>query len=41
MITELCGEDDKKWKEVLDVAKESIRHRIRLWDAISDKIIAQ
>ena len=41
MITELCGEDDKKWKEVLSVAKESIRHRIRLWDAISDKIIAQ
>ena len=41
MVTELCGEDAKKWKEVLAVAKESIRHRIRLWDAISDKIIDQ
>ncbi len=41
MVTELCGEDTKKWKEVLVVAKESIKHRISLWDAISDKIIEQ
>mgnify|MGYP001491488108 CR=1 FL=1 len=39
MVTELCGEDTTKWKEVLIVAKESIRQRIKLWDAISDKII--
>ena len=39
MVSELCGEDTKKWKEVLIVAKESIRQRIKLWDAISDKII--
>tara|TARA_B100001057_G_C22512773_1_gene818605 strand:- start:25 stop:786 length:762 start_codon:yes stop_codon:yes gene_type:complete len=41
MVTELCGEDTKKWKEVLVVAKESIKYRISLWDAISDKISEQ
>ncbi len=41
MVSELCGEDTKKWKEVLGVAKNSIEHRIRLWDAISDKIVGQ
>ncbi len=41
MVSELCGDDAQKWKEVLDVAKKALRHRIHLWDAISDKIIEQ
>lgn len=38
MITELCGEDDKKWSETLNIAKQSLQKRISLWDAISELI---
>jgi hypothetical protein len=39
MISELCGEDDLKWNEVLIVAKQSLEKRIALWDAINDLIV--
>ena len=34
MIEELCGNDAQKWQDVLEVSKESIAHRIKLWDGI-------
>ena len=38
MIEELCGNDDQKWFEVQSVARESLQHRIALWDVINQII---
>lgn len=38
MIQELCEEDDQKWADCLDVAKQSLTLRIKLWDSISECI---
>lgn len=40
MIEELCGSDSQKWNEVEKIAKKSLQARIKLWDAVSEKIIA-
>ena len=39
MISELCGNDNEKWDEVLNVAKQSLSKRILLWDTIADLML--
>lgn len=41
MIAALCGEDSKKWDDVLVVAKAALTYRIQLWDVIDRLIIAR
>ena len=38
MITELCGDDHKKWDDVLAIAKESLTVRINLWRGIEKQL---
>lgn len=38
MIRELCGEDDEKWNDVLQVSKAALQQRINLWDEIAVRI---
>jgi hypothetical protein len=41
MITELCGEDPKKWAEVQEISILALEKRIGLWDAIEEHIHVQ
>lgn len=34
MVSELCGDDDEKWQEALEVSQACIEQRIGLWDGI-------
>jgi hypothetical protein len=36
MITELCGNDQKKWEEVEAISVLALEKRIGLWDAIEE-----
>lgn len=38
MITELCGTDAQKWREVEEVSIAALEKRIGLWDAIEEQI---
>lgn len=38
MITELCGQDTQKWREVEAVSIQALEKRIGLWDAIEEHI---
>ena len=39
MITELCGDNEIKWKEMQQVSIEALEKRIALWNAIEEQII--
>lgn len=39
MITELCGTNETKWKEMQEVSIEALEKRIGLWNAIEEQII--
>ena len=34
MLSLLCGDDDRKWKDALVVAQTSLEVRIALWDGV-------
>jgi hypothetical protein len=38
MISELCGNNDEKWNDVLHTAKAALVQRISLWDEIAKEI---
>ena len=39
MVAELCGEDATKWTEVLEIAKDALKFRLKLWDHITAMIL--
>ena len=39
MISELCGTNETKWKEMQEVSIEALEKRIGLWNAIEEQIV--
>jgi hypothetical protein len=35
MVSELCGEDDVKWKEAEEASIEALQIRAKLWNAVT------
>lgn len=38
MLSQLCGDDDQKWREATDAAVRAVKARIALWDGILDRL---
>ena len=38
MVTQLCGTDSNKWKEIESISIQALEKRIGLWDAIEEEI---
>ena len=38
MVSELCGDDAKKWQEVEEVSIKALQKRIQLWNGIELEI---
>jgi len=36
MVAELCGDDASKWEEVLEIANDALRLRLKLWNHITE-----
>ena len=39
MVENLCGDDQTKWTETLEIAKSALQKRIALWDLIANSIL--
>ena len=39
MVENLCGDDQTKWMETLEIAKSALQKRIALWDLIANSIL--
>jgi hypothetical protein len=37
MVEELCGDDESKWIEAIEMAKKALEMRAELWDAVVEK----
>jgi hypothetical protein len=35
MVSELCGEDEVKWKEAEEASIEALQIRAKLWNAVT------
>ena len=38
MISELCKDDENKWKEATEMSKKALEMRIKLWDYIETSL---
>jgi hypothetical protein len=38
MLEDLCGEDDLRWAEAADAAKHALEARLKMWDALAERI---
>jgi hypothetical protein len=39
MLDDLCEDDDSRWAEATSAAKSALEARLRMWDAIVDRVI--
>jgi hypothetical protein len=39
MLEDLCGDDDIRWAEATNAAKSALEARLRMWDAIADRVV--
>ncbi len=39
MLEDLCADDDNRWAEATNAAKSALEARLRMWDAIVDRVV--